>query len=200
MKETISDVLKTFMEALQDDLHVSLPGVIESYDTATRTASVVPQMKKKFKAGQTLALPVIHGVPVQFQASSEASISFPLSKGDEGWLVFSERSIDNWMSSGQAELPDDTRRFALEDAVFLPGASSKKNARSGAANGILAEFKKTSLEIQDGSVTISFGGITSIKFSESGGMEITHAAGNYKAISHAHIESQGGSTLIPTPV
>ncbi|MDC7234973.1 MAG: Gp138 family membrane-puncturing spike protein [Spirochaetales bacterium] len=200
MKETITDVLKTFMNALQDDLHTSLPGRIESYDAGSRTASIVPQMKKRYQAGEVLALPVIHNVPVQFPASGEASFSFPLKKGDEGWIMFSERSIDEWMDSGQAELPEDSRRFALDDAVFIPGTFSRKKTRAGSSNGVVAEFKKTKLEILEKEVVISFGGLTSIKFSESGGMEITHAGGKYSALSHLHNDAEQRPTTTPLPI
>jgi hypothetical protein len=199
MNETLFDVLKDMMTAFQDDLHTGLPGYIESFDPATRTASVVPAMKKKYRGGKELAMPVIHGVPVQFPASKAASISFPLVKGDEGLILFSERSIDQWMESGRSSLPEDSRRFSLDDAFFIPGTFSRKNTRSGSKNGLTAEFNKTKLEVLDSQIVMSFGAIRSIKFSEAG-MEITSMAGKYSALTHKHLDKEGRPTDPPLPV
>ena len=199
MNESLFDVMKSLLKSFQDDLHTSLPGAIVNYDPETRLASVIPQMKKKYQGGQILAMPVIHNVPVQFSASAKASISFPLEKGDEGMIFFSERSIDEWMKSGQADLPDDARRFSLDDAFFIPGTFSRKNTRAGSKDGLLAEYKTTKIEVLDKEIVMSFGLITSIKFSETG-MDITTAAGKYSAISHVHNDVEQRPTTPPLPV
>ncbi len=199
MNENLYDVLKDSIGAFLEDLHTAMPGIVESYDPGTRTASIVPAMKKKFKTGQELAMPVIHGVPVEFSASKNASVSFPLEKGDEGLLIFSERSIDQWMESGQAEAPEDTRRFSLDDAYFSPGFFSRKNTRPGASAGLVAEYKKTKLEILDSKIVMGFGLVTSITFSEAG-MEIVSASGKYSALTHLHNDAEQRPTTPPLPV
>ncbi|OQY32021.1 MAG: hypothetical protein B6241_12405 [Spirochaetaceae bacterium 4572_59] len=199
MNENLFDVLKDMMTAFQDDFHTGLPGYIENYDPTSRTASVVPAMKKKYKSGKELAMPVIHNVPVQFPASKAASVSFPLEKGDEGMILFSERSIDQWMESGRAGLPEDPRRYSLDDAFFIPGTFSRKNTRPGSKKGLVAEFKKTKLEVLDSEILMSFGLLTSIKFSEAG-MDIISAAGKYSALGHKHTDAEGRPTTPPLPV
>jgi hypothetical protein len=124
---TIAEVLDRAIRSRLARLRVSLPGVIESYDPATRTATVKPLLKEtRFdEAGEehVEALPMVCQVPVQFPGGGGFEITFPVAKGDSCMLLFADRALDKWLASGQDSDPIDLRRHDLSDAVALLGVS-----------------------------------------------------------------------------
>lgn len=98
-----------------------MPAKIISYDFTTRKASVQPALNQKFSDDEILVLPIIHNVPVMQPASGGASINFPVKEGNTVLLVFSERSLEQWLQDGKQVTPDDPRQNNLTDAVALIG-------------------------------------------------------------------------------
>lgn len=121
LQQVIQEAIKT--ELL--DVHTALPARIETYDPSTQKANIQPLLKKKYKATGDANLPVITNVPVQWVSSSGGSayITLPLKKGDIGIALFSERSLDKYLSSqGGVVSPEDPRTHDISDAFFIPGA------------------------------------------------------------------------------
>lgn len=114
-------VMSQFIRASMDNVHTALPAVILDYDYKKQKAKVKPQVNKKFDDGIELELPVITGVPVIFPRAGGASLSFPVKKGDTVLVLFSERSLDEWLVKGKEVTPEDSRRFDLTDAIAIPG-------------------------------------------------------------------------------
>lgn len=125
MKPTLVSVLELAMQGALDDVRVSLPGIVVSYDTTTQRASVQPAVRDGVigEDGERVAaaLPVITDVPVAFQSAGGYSQTFPLAPGDSVLLVFCSSSIARWKSSGREEDPADDRHHHLVDAVVYPG-------------------------------------------------------------------------------
>ena len=112
-------------------VHVSMPGVVVSYDRDSQTASVQPvlQARQVDEEGTSTALKLapLGGVPVLFPQGSGGlySITWDLLPGDPVLLVFSERSLDEWKATGSTDIaPQDYRRFDPSDAVAWAGLSS----------------------------------------------------------------------------
>lgn len=131
---SLEKVLATAIEARLFDVHTGIPGVVESYDPGTETVTVRPALKRKYQDGTLVELPLILNVPVLFPRGGKASITFPLKKGDSGFLLISERSLDVWKAKGGVVDPNDPRKFNLTDAVFFPGGypKSKPSGRATA--------------------------------------------------------------------
>ena len=51
----------------------------------------------------------------------EAFDQLPLKNGDTGFLIFSQRSLDDWLVQGGNVEVKSTRMNSLSDAVFYPG-------------------------------------------------------------------------------
>lgn len=113
--------LRRAVEAVTNQIHTALPGRIESYDHEKQKADVKPLLKRVYKDGEVLDVPVVPSVPVVFPRGNSSSLTFPLKKGDGVLLVFAERSLDKWLSEGGIVAPDDPRKFDLTDAVAIPG-------------------------------------------------------------------------------
>lgn len=120
----LTELLRLAVESGLSDIHTCLPGTVESYDFATQKASVKPSIKKAYRDGETASMPVIEGVPVVFPRSGGASLTFPVESGDGVLLLFSERSLENWLQQGGEQEPGDPRRMDLSDAIAIPGLYS----------------------------------------------------------------------------
>ena len=106
------------------DVNICMPGEIVSYDYTQQRAKVQPALNQKYNNGEVINLPIIHNVPVIHPASGGASITFPVNTGDNVMLVFSQKSLEEWLSSGEQVTPDDPRQNDLTDAIAILGLRS----------------------------------------------------------------------------
>lgn len=131
---TLADVISSFVAGGAASLRVALPGRIESFDSATQTCSVKPQLKE-VKIGQDgkdiiVPLPVINGVPVVSPSGGGFGLEFPVTAGDTCLVIFSDRSIDKWVATGGDVDPEDLRRHHLSDAIAIVGLRHDNNKLS----------------------------------------------------------------------
>jgi len=107
------------------DMRVSCPARVEKYDSAKQQVDVKPLLKESYTAEDGTdvveGLPVITNVPVVFPGGGGYRITFPIQAGDTVLLVFSDRSIDAWLTNGGEAAPVDERRHVLTDAIAIPG-------------------------------------------------------------------------------
>ena len=115
------NTIKKAIQANLLEIHTCLPGQIEQYDHTKQKADVKPLIKKKYVDGSVVPMPVISNVPVVWPAGGGGSITFPLKQGDGVLLVFSERSLDTWLSKGGDAEPGSRHKFDLSDAIAIPG-------------------------------------------------------------------------------
>jgi hypothetical protein len=118
---SINTALRNFMLDILAELHTCMPGQIEQYNSTTQKAEVKPLLKRAMKDGTQLAYPIISDVPVCFPSGNDASITFPLSKGTIVLLLFSEKSLNNWVVSGNDSDTEQGRLHSLSDCIALPG-------------------------------------------------------------------------------
>lgn len=124
------EILRQAIENAQSRFWTALPGRVESYDETAQRASVQPLVKNIYydENEERVAerLPMIGDVPVMFIGPGGARITFPLSKGDTGLLVFTSCSLDKWLTGDGREVdPFHERRNHLGDAIFIPGLFAK---------------------------------------------------------------------------
>jgi hypothetical protein len=113
--------IRAYVEDMLRRVNTSLPGRIESYNATTGKAEVQPLLREVYADGEELTLPRIANVPVVFPRTATASITLPLAKGDGVLLLFCQRSLDTWLSTGGIAKPDDVRMHSLTDAIAIPG-------------------------------------------------------------------------------
>ena len=143
-------MLRSAIDGRLEGIHTSLPGRIESYDYKTQKASVKPLVKRVYRDGRTESLPVIDAVPVVFPRSGGASLTFPVKRGDGVLLVFAERALENWLTSGGEQEPGDPRRFDLTDAIAVPGLIPFTEGSKAQNNSdVLLTYNGASLKIDD---------------------------------------------------
>lgn len=118
------DVVKDQIRTDRLELNTSLPGIVKSYDPATRTATVQPAIKRTTVDGKNPRRPLLLDVPVVFPYSGTQGITFPLKVDSPCLLVFSQRSIDDWVTKREEDVVTDTRLHDINDAFCIPGPNS----------------------------------------------------------------------------
>lgn len=158
-KREETDVLKDAIQSVVNEIHTAIPGKIESYDPSTKKAKVKPLIKRWFYDGSLLSLPVIVDVPVIFPGTKDFILHFPLKSGDGVLILFSERSMEYFLSNNMTDSePGDPRTYDINDAIAIPGlfsfGSPGKVASGNAEVEIL--YKNASIKIDDsGNVKIN---------------------------------------------
>lgn len=149
MNETLQAVIQQAIKAQILELHTCLPAKVVKYDQLTQKADVKPLIKRKLRKDQSLIeLPVIPSVPVQHPCGGGAFIHMPIAVGDTGIVVFSERSLDAWLSGdGQIVDPKDIRHHHLSDGVFIPGVKPFSKGVAGTKDSIKISYGTTTFEL-----------------------------------------------------
>jgi hypothetical protein len=118
---TLIELLNTFIANKVADINICLPAKIVSYEFKTRKAVVKPLLNVKYNDDQVLENPLIYNVPVVHPAAGGASITFPVKEGNTVLLIFSQKSLEEWLRNGQLVTPDDPRQNDLTDAIAIIG-------------------------------------------------------------------------------
>lgn len=151
-----AQVLQDAFESRLCELHTAIPAKIVSYDSKTGQADVQPLLKRKFKDGEVVDLPVCNAVPVCFPRTLSAYVHLPIKKDDLGLLIFSERSIDRYKTYGGSQDPQDPRKHSLSDGFFMLGGYPLTIPPVAVQDGAL-HVKNAAADVlllEDGTVTI----------------------------------------------
>ncbi len=123
---TFEQAVRSFISTDRSRLNVSIPAKVISYDPKTQNASCKPLVDMLLKDSRIIPLPVINDIPVIFPSTDNSALTFPLNKDDTLLLVFSQRSLDNWLQTKNVDPvnPEDFRRHDFSDAIAIPGLFS----------------------------------------------------------------------------
>ena len=112
--EFLESALQSLKEEIFTTLHVAMPGILQSYDPATRTAAVQPALLQRNAAGEPVAAPLLRDVPV-FRCASDSEPA----PGAPCLLIFADFCIDGFLATGEPGLPASPRSHDLSDAFAL---------------------------------------------------------------------------------
>lgn len=146
---TLQNLIKTAFEHQISNIHTALPGHIIKYDAALQKAEVKPNIQKKFYNGDVKDMPIITNVPVVFPRSSEAYFKFPLKANDGVLLIFSERSLERWLSVGGIVEPGATRKFDISDCIAIPGLFSFAEPIDDSSDNLIIKYKSGKMVINE---------------------------------------------------
>ena len=136
-------------------LNTMMPAVITAYSSSNNRANVKPAFKIRYSqrvpnddgsSDFEREIPDLTNVPVVYLGGKKMEVSFDLSPGDRGILIFSQRSLEQWkqfLIQNIAPLqhsPKLLRKFSINDAVFLPcviDKGAKPDGVDGLAEGAL---------------------------------------------------------------
>lgn len=153
------------------NVHTTLPAIVISFDADERTVTAQPTIQRVFSEGEGLSgahnLPPCVDVPVVFPMGGGYELTFPVSAGDECLLIFSERCIDGWFTTGQPTPPQDYRRHDLSDAFAIVGVRSLANKQPVWNGGVELHGKGSHVRLDANSVELGVGDAT-LKLTASG--------------------------------
>lgn len=123
--------IKEIIDRALARINTCIPGVIDSFDGETQTATVIPAVSMKTfidDKESVLEFPPIVNAPLVFPFASTAgfALTLPIRRGDPCIILFSQRSIDNWHDRGGIQPSESgvgTRHHDLTDALVFMAAS-----------------------------------------------------------------------------
>lgn len=201
---------KALSESISSSLRVALPGIIQSFNPVTVTCVVQPAIKGSMRDAkdklQSVTLPLLVDVPVVFPRGGGCTITFPVKKGDECLVLFSDRCIDFWWQSGGVQEPVDPRQHDLSDAFALVGPQSQKEK----IDNISTESLQIRTDNGSSFIELKLNGevnITTPQLTVNGNVtvngEVTstgdQVAGGVSLLGHVHGGVQSGSSYTKGP-
>ena len=198
----LPNLIETIRAVVRRELAVThaagLPGVVVSYDASEQRAVVRPVVRFRYMdedgTQQTYQPAAIPGVPVLWPTSSGASLTMPLAVGDPVWIEFAQRSIADWLSTGEGDVePRDPRRFDYNDAVCYPAGRPFADPLPSAAYATGATVLRGD-DIRLGDATAcDFVALASLVLAD-----LKHIATQFNL--HTHISAAPGApTAVPVP-
>ena len=135
------EILEEHFRTSMENVHVSLPGIVQSYDAASQTANVLPAVKRPLLAsdgsvGDFESHPVVPNVPVAFPRSASFGAHWPLAAGDAVWLVFSELSAAEFLETGNESEPFDVGTHGIGSCIAIPTDPTKSKAFATLKDGV----------------------------------------------------------------
>ncbi|MDE2019605.1 MAG: hypothetical protein KGJ13_04640 [Patescibacteria group bacterium] len=122
------DLLNVFEDSIYAKLNCVKIGQIQSFDAAAKTASIQVMFQRVLRNGGYQNYPVLVDCPVLIAQGGGASLQFPVSKGDWCLLLFCDRNIDAWFTTGTAQPPPDGRMHDISDAIAIIGLCPQPSA------------------------------------------------------------------------
>ncbi len=174
---TLAELIRRNMVEALEGVRVSVPGSVETYDASTQRADVKPLIQRRFADGDVQPVPVVVNVPIVWPRSAGASLTFPLRKGDGVLLLFSDRSMDEWLTIGGDPEPADIRSHDLSDAIAIPGLLP-----------FSAEFNPPA-DADD--VVLAFGADQEVRLTAAGGVALRTALGEVTIDKAGSIRAKG---------
>jgi hypothetical protein len=157
----IEHLIAAAIESYVDNVHVSLPGIVVSYDSAKQTATVQPAIKRPVmnEDDQLVyeAYAPITNVPVEFPGSASLSFHWALAKGDSVVLLWQDFSFATWRKTGAVSEAGDTRKHGPSYPIARPwmrpsgGPGPDTDNSIGIPGGLRIHFTSGAVVVGNGS-------------------------------------------------
>lgn len=142
-------------------LNTSIPAIVDDFDTATQRVSATPAIQARYVTPEMevkyINYPKITNIPLSIIKCPGLKITCPVIKGQNCTLIFSQRSIDNFLIDGKIHPPFEgdfpeisaLRCMDLTDAMCFPGIITNDEA--------ISNYNNSAIEIRnaDGTVKVS---------------------------------------------
>lgn len=148
------DVLYRLRRDIFASLNVCQIGKIETYDPLTNSASVSIQFKRLLPDNSEIDYPLLLQVPVVILNGGGASLTFPITAGDQCLIIFNDRNIDNWYLEGAVRIPSDARMHNLSDGFALIGARNLSTAQPSPINSVCLNGGSKKVAIKNAATTL----------------------------------------------
>lgn len=124
---------RTFFEMMKD-VATLIPGHVIAFDPVTQLAQIQIGVVRKDVNGKLFTPPPLIEVPVQFMGGATHFTEFEINPNDEGVILFSQRCIDGWKTTGGVGNNPILRFHDINDAMFVTGFRSQPKVITSFAN------------------------------------------------------------------
>lgn len=198
-KMTDAEALSTIYLDMMLSVRTSIPGIVKKVNVVNGALISIDVQVTIFKMVTDKTglgviqeeIPTIRGVPfvVPWGKGAGLLLSVPLAVGDDVLVLFADRSIDNWQSTGKASAPAEPvipRTHDLTDAIAIPGIFNDVTAKG------VSSYENQSIALRNTA------GNVSIKVSQDAA--IMDYSGSTVTVNSAGITlSCGDSSITITP-
>jgi hypothetical protein len=131
---TLADLLDLKKREVFLDLNCHAVGTIRTFDATKLTAQVTINYKKTnftddengVRVPQYLDYPILIDCPVVVLQGGDGALTFPIAPNDECLVLFNDRCIDTWFSSGQVVPLPSFQLHSMSDGIVLVGLRNAK--------------------------------------------------------------------------
>lgn len=130
ISERIDDITDAVRAAIQGELRAMfkiMPVIAQSSDghTVTMQSAVTAIFKMPDGSIQNPPMAQFQDAPAHFPGGGGVTDTHPINNGDEGLILFTDRSQDAWHQNGGADnVPLDNRTHHISDGRYIPGGRS----------------------------------------------------------------------------
>lgn len=126
--------LETLLLDLKRDIFANLNciqvGQITKVTPGAQTVEVQLQIIRLAIDGSSTPYPVLLDCPYFVLGGGGAYIDMPIAEDDYCIVLFNDRDIDNWWTSGQVSAPNTPRKHSLSDGFALVGINPSNSVRA----------------------------------------------------------------------
>lgn len=170
----MQDELNFWRNAMR--LNTCIPAIVDSFDPTTQRVSAIPAIKAKYITPdlqvEYIDYPKITNIPLAITKTAGLKITVPVKKGDNCTLIFSQRSIDNFIMDGtkvakpfegDVLYTSSLRCMDMTDALCFPGIicdNEKISNYSTSAIEIRSADGSTKVAVSENALNLTQGGAT----------------------------------------
>ena len=177
----IADIIKRQIDGhIRQNVSTAIPCVVVNVANlqTNQTIDVTPLIDRVYEDSVVLQSATVLNVPVVFPTGGGGIMSFPITVGDTVLVVYSMRSIEEWMNSdGSNQTPRDNRHHHRTDAVAIPGIYTKSTNLSPHPDNVELKFKDMDLVMKPDNTVVLRSLSSSITMLPNGDINIA-ASGN----------------------
>lgn len=116
------DAIKAYVRAQINRLSIVSPGIIDSFDTDTKRAKVIPSFQERDSMGTFHDRLPISGVPVLMVGGQNGRVLIAPTKGDPCLLLWSQCALDEWKINPALTVPKlRGASYRVPDVICITG-------------------------------------------------------------------------------
>lgn len=140
-------LLSILKKEIMLDTNCHALGTIQSFDATKQTAQITINYNRSYiNPDNTLSFepyPLLVDCPVVFMFGGNGRLTMPITTGDTCVVLFNDRDIDNWFTTGNVTLPNTSRLHSLSDGIAIVGLRSLGNKLSNYSSTAVQLYNDT---------------------------------------------------------
>lgn len=197
-KTTLISALEALRENINYNLNCVKVAIVDTFYPENLTVSCKVANKRllslKDDGNQVLQdYPLIYA-KVHYMGWGNTGITYPITQGMEGILLFNDREMETWFSTGQSGTLAYDRCHNLSDAIFICGVRSLPNMIELVADCFNIFYKNTYIRLLESTIEVNGDTTLTGNFTQTGNITQTGSTTSSGTITGASLVDQSGAT------